>query len=433
MRLFGTSGIRNVVDRSLIRLTLDIGMALGNTCGGVVVGSDTRTSSDVLKQALLCGILSGGARCHDAGIVPTPTLALASRAFVAGAMVTASHNAPEYNGIKLINPDGSAFDSRQRENVEQLLWDDAVEVISWDKIGGSGLYDGAVEEHIDRIVRDFPHRLKVKVVVDACCGAAAEVTPWLLRKLGCDVIELNCYHSGFFPHDAELNQASMEDLIRVVKEASADVGIAHDGDGDRMMVVDERGRFVSGDKLLVILARGIGARSIVTTVDASMLIDETGFEVRRTKVGDPYVSEELRKGGDFGGEPSGGWVFPGVSLCPDGIYAAAQITAIASEQKLSRLIDSVPSYPILRGSVGGEGVLMMSELEQRLMAMRPLSVIDDDGIKLNFEDGWLLVRGSGTEPKIRVTAEASSEAQARKLYNSGVNTVKNCIKETGKG
>ena len=194
-----------------------------------------------------------------------------------------------------------------------------------------------------------------------------------------------------------------------------------------MMAVDDNGRFIPGDRLLVIFAQQTEAKEVVTTIDASMVIDEMGFSVTRTRVGDTYVSEELKKGGDFGGEPSGSWVFPDSSLCPDGIYAAARLVAIASEQKLSHLVDSIPQYPLLRGSVDGEGVAE-SALERRLLAMEPLSVSNIDGIKLNFEDGWLLIRASGTEPKIRVTAEARGEARLQQLYDGGVRAIKECVK-----
>ena len=172
----------------------------------------------------------------------------------------------------------------------------------------------------------------------------------------------------------------------------------------------------------------MGAEEVVTTIDASMVIDEMGFSVTRTRVGDTYVSEELKKGGDFGGEPSGSWIFPNISLCPDGMYAAVQLVALASRQKLSQLVDSIPHYPLLRGSVSSEGVVV-SDLEKRLLAMEPLLVSNIDGIKLNFEDGWLLIRASGTEPKIRVTAEAKSEARVRQLYDSGIRAIKESMEE----
>ena len=156
-----------------------------------------------------------------------------------------------------------------------------------------------------------------------------------------------------------------------------------------------------------------------------------GFSVRRTPIGDTYISEELRNGGDFGGESSGSWIFPNISLCPDGIYAAAKIVAIASRQKLSELVDDIPGYPLLRGSASSDGVLM-SNLESRLMAMEPLSVSNIDGIKLDFEDGWLLVRASGTEPKIRLTAEAKNEARVKQLYDDGLKAINDSMDDKGK-
>jgi phosphoglucosamine mutase len=216
--------------------------------------------------------------------------------------------------------------------------------------------------------------------------------------------------------------------MKATRELGADLGIAHDGDSDRMMAVDDRGRFIPGDKLLAILAREVGAKEIVTTIDASMAVDEMGFKIIRTRVGDNYVSEELKKGGGFGGEPSGSWVFPNISLCPDGIYAAARLVAIASRQKLSPLVDNLPHYPLLRGSISSEGVVMPS-LGQQLMAMNPLSVSNTDGIKLNFEDGWVLIRASGTEPKIRITAEAKSETRLRHIYDNSIKIIKDCTEE----
>ncbi len=428
MQLFGTSGIRRLADEELIQLVLKVGLVVGEAYPSVVVGCDTRTSSQAMKHALLSGLLSAGSRCCDVGVVPLPTLAYAAREFGAGAMITASHNPPEYNGIKLVNPDGSAFDSQQRKQIEEAVLAESFTAASWEKIESGGALSKAIEEHIAGILRSFPTPLKLKVVVDSGCGAASLVTPELLRKLGCEVVALNCYPSGFFPRHVEPTEANLGDLMQATREFGADLGIAHDGDADRMMAVDDKGRFIAGDKLLVLFAQEVGAKKVVTTVDASMSIDEAGFKVARTRVGDTYVSEELRKGGDFGGEPSGSWVFPDFSLCPDGIYAAARIAAIASREKLSRLVDDIPRYPLLRGSVGSQGVVV-SELEKRLSSLKPLSVNNIDGTRLDFEDGWLLIRVSGTEPRIRVTAEAKSEARVRQLYDSALGAIKDCMEE----
>ncbi len=428
MRLFGTSGIRRLWGRDLLDLAVQVGLAVGETYGTVVVGTDTRTSGDSLKQALISGLLAAGSHCEDAGIVPTPTLALAARKFDAGVMITASHNPPQYNGIKLLNPDGSAFSRVQQAQIEEIVSNGSFRFARWDEVKQSCLHPGAVERHLERILEEFPGGLNLKIALDCGCGAASVITPRLLEKLGCEVTAINCTASGFFPRGIEPIEANLSDLMVLTRESGADVGIAHDGDADRMMAVDDRGRFVPGDKLLSIFAQAMDAADIVTTIDASMAVGETGYDVRWTRIGDNYVSEELKNGGEFGGEPSGSWVFPGLSLCPDGIYAAARIVAIASQGKLSRLVDAVPGYPLLRGSIDSEGV-SLSGLEPRLMTMGPLSVSRIDGIKLYFNDGWLLVRESGTEPKIRLTAEAKTERRAHQLYDEGLKALRDCPKE----
>jgi phosphoglucosamine mutase len=427
MRLFGTSGIRRAVDFNLVQLALQVGAATGTMYKNVVVGRDTRTSGSALRHAITAGLLASGARCSDAGVLPTPTLAYITSEFEAGMMITASHNPPQYNGIKMLNPDGSAFSSQQQNQIEDLVSGKVRLNTAWEKMISGELYNQAVEKHISRIMQDFPGGIRARVTVDSGCGAAYDITPRLLAQLGCEVTALNCYANGIFPHDIEPIEANLSDLMRAVKETGADVGIAHDGDADRMMAVDDLGRFISGDKMLAILGRASESRKIVTTIDASMSIEEMNFEVTRTRVGDPYVSEELKKGGGFGGEPSGAWVFPQVSLCPDGIYAAARIAAIASRQKLSVLVDSIPAYPVVRGSLAG---IISSEdyLRERLISeFQPAAFDTIDGIKMNFKDGWILIRASGTEPKIRLSVEARSETLARKYYQASEAIIKENI------
>ncbi|MFA5317136.1 MAG: phosphoglucosamine mutase, partial [Dehalococcoidales bacterium] len=348
MKLFGSSGIRIPFDRNLLSIALKVGLALGSRYESIVVGRDSRTSSAALKNTLTGGILAAGAGYADAGLVSTPTLALAARNFAAGAMITASHNPPEYNGIKLFNPDGSAFDTDQQHEIEEMVLSDSTTCAPWQKIVNGTDYTGAIEQHIKRIRQDIPSDINLKVVVDAAGGAACLTTPRLLQEMGCEVIRLNCDPDGHFPRNSEPTEANLEDLMSLVRETGADIGIAHDGDGDRMVVVDENGQYLSGDRLLIILAREMGASEIVTTVDASMVIEEMGFKTSRTRVGDSFVSQAMKKQAcQFGGEPCGAWVFPQVSLCPDGIYAAARITAIARRQKLSELAREIPQFPLI--------------------------------------------------------------------------------------
>jgi phosphoglucosamine mutase len=426
MKLFGSSGIRAVFNQELLRLAFRVGLAVGKNHRRVVVGTDTRTSADAMKHAVLSGLLAAGARAADAGICPTPTLAYAARDFDAAVMLTASHNPPEYNGVKLLNPDGSSFATAQQGAIEAAVLAESYEVAGWQDVKKSETYEGAVTRHIAAIREHFPDKLDLRVVVDAGGGAAYRITPRLLEELGGEVVPLNCTPDGRFPRPSEPTEESLADLCRVVRETGAALGIAHDGDADRMMAVDERGRFIPGDKLLVMLARAVGAREVVTTLDASMTIEAEGFAIRRTRIGDTWVSAELRKGGDFGGETSGSWIFPAISLCPDGIYAAAQIASLAAREPLAALADAIPAYPLQRGSLAGSE-LDMARLKENLIKLRPASVSNTDGIKLVFEDGWLLVRPSGTEPKIRLTAEARTEARTHRLYEDGAKAVRDSV------
>ena len=211
MSLFGTSGIRAIFNKDLVNLAFRVGLAVGRNHGNVVVGTDTRTSGDAMKHAVLSGLLAAGARCRDAGIVPTPTLAFITREYDAGVMITASHNPPQYNGLKLLNPDGSSFGAAQQKQLEEAILNESLDVASWDDIKRSGIHEGVIEQHIESILPGFPDELKLKVVVDAGCGAASEVTPQLLERLGCDVITLNCYPSGFFPRPVEPTESSAEE------------------------------------------------------------------------------------------------------------------------------------------------------------------------------------------------------------------------------
>ncbi len=426
MKLFGSSGIRRPVDSEFLLLALKVGMAVGQQYPRLILGRDTRTSGEAMRHAVTSGALAAGAEVADVGILPTPTLALAAGGFDAGVMITASHNPPEYNGIKLWNPDGSAFNLRQQQQIEDAVLGDGLTTARWQVMGHAETYPDAVREHIARIRREIPETINLKVALDCACGAGSVITPYLLREMGCEVISLNAQPSGFFPLHPEPTPTSLETLIKLTRDSGANLGIAHDGDADRMMLVDDRGRFVSGDKLLAIFARDLGVESLVTTVDTSMLVEEMGFKVTRTPVGDSFVSEAVSHDLPFGGEACGAWVFPQISLCPDGIYAAARAVQIASRQPVSELVDAIPDYPIIRGSIEIGG-LNLAALEQRLWELRPLSVSSVDGLRLSFKDGWLLIRPSGTEPKLRITAEAKTREAVKKYYDDCFAVIRDAV------
>jgi len=404
--LFGSSGIRRSYNLPLAELALSLGSALAATASEVVVGMDTRTSGPILADAAIAGLLSGGARITFGGIVPTPTVAFAARHHDAGLMITASHNPEEYNGLKVFNPDGSSFMPTQQETLEKKM--EALQWKGWECQGEmeeADLLSGHRSAILDRreVSRDL------SVIIDCGGGAGSVITPGLLTRMGIATLTLNCNTSGHFARPSEPQEEGLGFVAEMVRAGSADCGVVHDGDADRMMGFDRRGRFIDGDRLLVLFARYLDAGKVVTTLDASMVIDEVA-EVQRTPVGDTYVSARLREWGDFGGEPSGAWIFPGHSLCPDGIYAAALLCEMVSEWDVAEELDNIPRYPIVRESrpcSDSEGVL------RRLGAASPT-----DGIRHEEEDGWFLIRASGTEPKVRITAEGKTPSATKRIADT---------------
>jgi phosphoglucosamine mutase len=415
MKLFGSSGIRGLTNVDVTpQLALNVGKATGKGRSKAVIARDPRVAGMMIEEAVSAGLMSAGVDVTRLGVLPTPTLAYAARNFDVGVMITASHNPARDIGIKLWNPDGMAFDSRQQHEIEQAVEIAVYSLADWDRIGLTSDYEMGVEDHIRAII-DTVGQLETspKVVIDCGSGAGSVITPLLLRRMGCQVLALNSQLDGHFPaRGPEPKEANLGLLMKTVQDWGADMGIAHDGDADRMMAVDDIGRFVGGDQLLAIFASREDADSIVVPVDTSMVVDDAlpGAKVIRSRVGDVYVAEAMKKAGaGFGGEPSGSWIFPRLSFCPDGIYAAARLIEIVGSGKLSKMVDELPVYQTRR-----TGTTCSNERKAEVMAavyaeLSSLGVVSDiDGIRVEVDGGWVLVRPSGTEPKIRITAESRS-------------------------
>jgi len=405
--LFGSSGVRQKFGYDLVSIGLSLGSALAARTDDIILGMDTRTTSPVISHALLAGFVGSGGTAVHAGIVPTPTIAFSARYHAAGCMITASHNPEEYNGIKLFNPDGSSFTRQQQDEMEDQI--PSPSWAGWDGQGSAGITD-AITPHADAILSRISVGDNFPVVVDCGNGAGCMITPALLRDAGARATLINCNPSGYFSRPSEPLEANLPYLGEVVRRTSAACAVVHDGDADRMMAFDSRGRYISGDHLLMLFAKYKGAKRVVTTTDASMLIEDIA-DVRRTPVGDAFVSEELLSWGDFGGEPSGAWIFPEISLCPDGPYAATLFCEIATEWDVVEELDAMPHYPILRGS------FPCSTARETMAAIGASS--PTDGIRIEEEDGWCLIRASGTEPKIRITAEGRTKAAAERMFDRG--------------
>jgi len=434
MGLFGSSGVRGVVNEDFTpELANMIGMAVGSSAKCAAVGTDSRTSGPMVEAAVSSGLMACGCEVYSVGTVTTPTLAEAARSMNCGVMVTASHNPPEYAGIKLWNPDGMGFSVSQSKAIEKLVGTRRFKLKPWDKVGKRHALPDAVERHAYRILSGVGSS-RLKVVVDCANGPASTITPTVLQRMGCRVITINSDMNGRFPgRPPEPTEENLGDLKRAVVAMRADMGIAHDGDADRMVAVDDKGMFVSPDQLLALFAKRYAKRRVVVTVDASMAVDDfVGSKVIRTRVGDVFVSEEVKRSrADFGGEPSGTWVFPDQTYCPDGILAAARLAEMAARRKLSELRARVPTYPIIRAAVRFDPrfkELVLRKLAQEMRGIECDELLTLDGFRLQFEDGWALVRPSGTEPKIRYTAEARSEARAKEIMATVSRAVRRCVR-----
>ncbi len=401
--LFGSSGIRQLYSHDLLVIAQKVGAVLGGGEKEIILGRDTRTTGEALFTSCASGITGAGGTISKAGICPTPTVAYAARYGNAGCMITASHNPEPYNGLKLFNRDGSSFSQEQQEEVEQALsttaWTD------WETQGAVKDIP-ALELHTRAILEKRSIREGLEVILDCGNGAGSTMTPYLLGTAGVRTISLNANPSGIFTRPSEPLPENLTYLPDMIRKTGVSCAIVHDGDADRMMAFDGRGRFISGDTLLILFAKYRGAKRVVTTYDASMRIEEIA-DVKRTPVGDAYVSEQLVRWGDFGGEPSGACIFPEISYCPDGPYAAALLCEMAGEWDLAAEIDAIPTYPVLRSSVE------CADARQVMYALGATS--PTDGIRIDEENGWCLVRASGTEPKIRLTAEGRSLETAKQM------------------
>jgi len=423
--------VRGVVGEKItVDLAQRIGAAVGEEVSELVVGRDTRKTGCALGDGAVSGALAVGADVTRVGVAPTPTVV--RYAEDTSLVVTASHNPPEYNGFKPFHADGSGYVGEDRDGVERRT-KRGIEPAEASEFGDETAVSDAVEKHTDSVV-DAVGTADVRVVVDGAGGAGSQITPDVLRRLGCDVKTINCRYDGSFSaHLPEPTDEHLTDLKEAVIAYDADLGIAHDGDADRAAVIDSDGDYVEPDGLMALFALHEGASEIVAPVNTSTVVDEV-TDVRRTAIGDVKVVAEIkRNGGDFGGEPSNNWIFPEETYCPDGVLAAAKACAIASERPLRKHLEELPSRQVRRGNVGvkeDEKEPVIASIGETV-SQEYGEYTDVDGVRVQTGDGWFLVRASGTEPLVRITAEAEKERRVEELYDEASDLIKNAIKEVG--
>ena len=445
-RLFGTFGVRRTANDVLTpefaaRLAACYGTQIKGT---VAVGGDTRTTTPMLMQAVISGLLSSGCDVVDLGILPTPGVQYAVRKYYdGGVMITASHNPPKYNGIKFLDCDGIGIPDDMELEIERLYFDAEPDRVAFSEIGEIYHNDKIIDEYVDEAVSKVDSEAiknaNLKVVVDCGSGAGCFTAPYLIRKLGCDVTTLNSQPDGFFPgRNPEPIEENLQELISVVKELGADIGLAHDGDADRTICIDENGSFVLGDKTFTLVEKQMlkenNGRTIVTTVATSQAIydvaEEYNGEVIATAVGDLLVARKLKDtDGLFGGEENGGLIFPDFVYGRDAVMTVAKILEILAKSKkpMSELVGELPVYYASKMKIecpDDEKEFVMSSIADEIKTTTNFELDLTDGVKILKDDGWVIIRPSGTEPIFRCFSESDSQDKADEMTSWGMSLIK---------
>ncbi|NKQ39710.1 MAG: phosphoglucosamine mutase [Methanosarcinales archaeon] len=445
MSLFGTSGVRGIANECLsVNLAIDVAKAFGTYLkkGTIVIGRDTRISGDMLKSATIAGVLSTGIKVIDVGIASTPAIQYYTRDFAdGGIIITASHNPREYNGIKLIAGDGTELSRECELEVEKLYESKKFMVAPWNKTGDLTIENNSNEYYIKGIMNSVDSKSIIeknfKVITDTGCGVGSVALPFLLQKLGCQVLTLNAQIDGTFPwRNPEPINEVLTELKRLVKDTGAVMGVAQDGDADRAVFIDENGEFIDEDVLLAMVTKYVlneKKGSIVTPVSSSQRMKavavEAGVDIIWTAVGSINVAAEMIKHDSvFGGEGNGGLIFPEHQYCRDGAMACAKLLEIiASGTSLSELAKSVPEYSNAKVKIKCENLDEVMEQIKNNVLNQYKEVDVTDGVKIWYDHGWLLIRPSGTEPIIRVFAESNTESLAKELLEEGINIVNSYV------
>jgi phosphomannomutase/phosphoglucomutase len=429
-------------------MAIKIGSATGTYFKGgkLIVGYDARTSSPMLAKAVIAGLNATGCDVLFAGMAPTPALQYAAKNHKTNGavIITASHNPPEYNGIKVVWNDGIELSREQEIEIENIFFDEKIRLAEWNNLGTARELPGVVDEYIEAIKKHVDTAKIMKknfhVVVDTANSVGSQAAPRLLRDLGCKVTTINANIDGTFPGRLpEPRPENLKDLALTVKAVGADLGVAYDGDADRSVFVDENGEIYWGDKTFALVEKYFlkanAGEKIVTPVSSSTLVkdiaDVYDGEIVWTKVGSVTVSQTMKKlKAKLGGEENGGIFYGPHQSVRDGAMATALILDIMAKtgRKLSKLVEELPKYFIEKGKIDCPEKLKERVLEKLVEQVKGLNTNTIDGVKIWFEDkSAILIRPSGTEPVYRLYAEAKNKEKALKLVNEYSLKVKRII------
>ena len=458
--IISVSGVRGQVGISLDARTITgFALAFGTFVGGktVVVGRDSRTSSPMIRHAVLAGLFATGCRVIDVGLCPTPTVLLTAKTLGAhgSITITASHNPVEWNGIEFASESGKLLTQTERDKLLKIYETEDFILAPWDKQGTLEVFTDATTHHLKQILNlpwldvDLIRNAKLKVALDCGNGAGCVISPILLRELGCEVVEINCEPDGNFCRSAEPTPDALGELCEKVHETQADIGFAHDGDADRVVIVTDGGIALSGEWTLAFVADFILTKTkgdIVVTVSTSRMMDDIAAKhdvtLHRTKVGVGWVVEKMHEvNAVIGGEGTGGVIYPSINWTTDGIASIAAIVQHLAESnsKVSTHVDAMPHYEMCRKKLeipSQEVATRLVELAMKMYEKESTSTIQSvpdleltDGIKRVWNDRWVNIRKSGTEPVIRVFSEAPTASEAETLCDETLESLKMLMKQ----
>jgi phosphomannomutase len=440
------SGVRGVIGESLTPTLLTrFAQAFGTYVGArtIVIGRDPRTSGEMVKQAVIAGLLSSGCRILDVGMCPVPTIQLAVRHHRAhgGIAITASHNPAEWNALKFVGEGGFFLNTGQ---ARELL--DIYHQGEYTRVGGAEMREvaeayGATDLHIQTIMEGLgplPTREKrLRVVLDACNGAGSLVGPKLLAALGAEVITINTTPNGSFPRPAEPLAENLGDLCAAVKAEQADVGFAQDMDADRLAIVSEEGVAI-GEEYTLLLATvqvlgkspGPVVANLSTTSTLQEVVKRFGCRLFLSKIGEVNVTQEMQKrSAVIGGEGNGGVIYPRLNFARDSLVGMALILHLLAEtgQTITELVNTLPRFAMIKEKLvcPSDKISVVLRMLREEYAAYPMDL--RDGVKVSLPSGWFLVRASNTEPIIRVIAEAEREADARVIIERVYSRVQECV------
>lgn len=440
-RLFGTDGVRGVFGVEMTgELAYKLGLAAGTFYGSdsrILIGRDVRRGGEILLSAVVAGLLEAGVKPYIAGYTPIPALqyAIKELEYDGGVMITASHNPPEYNGIKLLGPEGVELSRRDEKEVEEVFFEEKYSkykpVYTLEKVERE---DRVLEVYVRGVLKvvdvDEIKKKNFKVLVDPANSVSTLTSPLIAKMLGCKVYTLNGHLDPDFPgRHPEPTVETLIETSKVSKTLNVDFAIAHDGDGDRAIFIDEKGSVHWGDKSATLLIKHLvenrGLRGkVVTAVSSSIMVEEVlkplGVEVVWTKVGSidiAYKMRELKREVICGFEENGGFIYPPHQLVRDGgLTLALMLETIAYYgEPMSKLFDKLPRYYPIKVKIPISREEASKAVGAIIEAYRGFQMVTVDGVKVLLEDGWFLVRPSGTEPVLRIMVEGKSRERAEKI------------------